>query len=286
MKNGGPSNASRSRPSVFLELNPGASSRIAAHLLDLCPTITSGSVIHDNACGAGVITNEIMKAIPSAANSTSGISIYATGLSLAMVEACRTRICENDRSDTVSVSHMGMQDLTLPNDTFTHSLTNFAIFSLPDNEAARAASHIYCTLKPGGTAAITTWAEGPHKEIIQSIHESTRHTTSLLPLMKNLQWQDPAHLKRVLQGAGFAADKISLSQQEVFPQIKDLDRWSQVLWTLMGRPADGWVEGDEGNWDYAVETIKERIVRTEGFHYTEEGEPRVKMMANIAIAIK
>jgi ubiquinone/menaquinone biosynthesis C-methylase UbiE len=59
-----------------------------------------------------------------------------------------------------------MQDLTFPDEMFTHSFTNFAIFSLPDNEAARAASHIYRTLKPGGTAAITTWAEAPQREIL------------------------------------------------------------------------------------------------------------------------
>jgi hypothetical protein len=107
-----------------------------------------------------------------------------------------------------------------------------------------------------------------------------------LPAFRNLRWQDPAHLKEVLQNAGFSADKILLSQQEVFPQVKDLHRWAQILWSLMGRPADGWVERDEENWDRAVETIEERIVKTEGFYYTENGEPRVGMLVNIAIAVK
>jgi ubiquinone/menaquinone biosynthesis C-methylase UbiE len=160
---------------------------------------------------------------------------------------------------------MGMQDLTFPDEMFTHSYTNFAIFFLPDNEAARAASHIYRTLKPGGTAAITTWAEAPQREILQSIRQSTHRTTSPLPAFRSLQWQDPARLEEVLQKAGFPADKISLAQQEVFPHVKDLHRWAQILWALMGRPAAGWVETDEENWDRAVDTIEERIVKTDGF---------------------
>jgi hypothetical protein len=54
----------------------------------------------------------------------------------------------------------------------------------------------------------------------------------------------------------------------------------------MCRPTDGWVDGDEDNWDYAVEMIKEEIVSTKGFHYTEEGDPRIRTVASIAIAIK
>jgi hypothetical protein len=202
-----------------------------------------------------------------------------------MVEVCQIRVREQGWSDTVSVSFMGMQDLTFPDDMFTHSFTNFAIFSLPDNEAAQAATHIYRTLKPGGTDAITTWTKA-QKEIMQSTHQSTRSTTLSLPAFRNLQWQDPTHLKEVLQKAGFSANKISLLQQEVFLHIKDLHRWAEILWTLMGRPAGGWVEGDEENWDLAMAIIEQRIVNTEGFYYTEKGEPRVKMLANIAIATK
>jgi len=143
-------------PSVFLELAPGASLYLAAYLLNICPKIVPGSIIHDNACGTGVVTNEIMKAIPSAVNRNSGISIHVTNLSPEMVEACQIMIHEHGWSDMVNVSLMGMQSLTFPDEMFTHSFANFAIFSLPDDETAQTASHIYRTLKPGGTAALTT----------------------------------------------------------------------------------------------------------------------------------
>lgn len=113
-----------------------------------------------------------------------------------------------------------------------------------------------------------------------------RRTTSPLPTFKNFQWQDLADLKEVLQKAGFPANKTSLSEQEVFSQIKDLHRWAQVLWALMGRPADGWVEGDEENWDHAVETIEQRIVKTEEFYFTEKREPQMRTVADIAIVTK
>jgi hypothetical protein len=70
-------------------------------------------------------------------------------------------------------------------------------------------------------------------------------------------------------------------QQEVYLQIKNLHRWAQILWTLVGRPAGGWAEGDEENWDRAIGIIEEEIVKSKGFYYTEEGEPRVKALVNI-----
>jgi ubiquinone/menaquinone biosynthesis C-methylase UbiE len=190
--------------SVFQELDPGASQKIANHLLVLCPPVDPGSVIHDNVSGPGVVTGEVMKAD----NDPSGISIYATSLSQEMVEACQKNAVESGWSDAVIVSLMAMKDLMFTDNSFTHSFTNFAIFSIPDNEAAQAASHIYRTLKPGRTAAIATWAEALHKEVLQSIHQATRGTTSSLPTFKNAQWQEPAHLQHVLQRAGFSADKI------------------------------------------------------------------------------
>jgi hypothetical protein len=60
------------KPSVFLELTPDASPYIAGRLLGLCLQIVHSSIIHDDACGAGVVTNEIMKETPSAANKDNG----------------------------------------------------------------------------------------------------------------------------------------------------------------------------------------------------------------------
>lgn len=113
------------KPSVFLELAPGASPYIAARLLDLCPKIVPSSIIHDNACGAGVVTNEIMEAIPSAANSNNGVSIHATDIFPEMVEACQTRVHERGWSDTVSMSLVGMQDLIFPDEV--KMLVNIAV---------------------------------------------------------------------------------------------------------------------------------------------------------------
>lgn len=36
------------------------------------------------------------------------------------------------------------------------------------------------------------------------------------------------------------------------------------------------------NWIRAVQTIEEEVVKSEGFHYAEDGEPRVKSLVNIA----
>lgn len=67
-------------------------------------TPASVRLIHDNACG--VVTNEIMKVIPRATNSTSGISIHATDPSPEMVEVCLARVRKSGCADTVKcLSH-------------------------------------------------------------------------------------------------------------------------------------------------------------------------------------
>jgi SAM-dependent methyltransferase len=45
--------------------------------------------------------------------------------------------------------------LSFPDNKLTHSFTNFAIMAMPEPD--KVAAHIYRTLKPGGTAVITTW---------------------------------------------------------------------------------------------------------------------------------
>jgi ubiquinone/menaquinone biosynthesis C-methylase UbiE len=64
---------------------------------------------------------------------------------------------KHDWAAQVQSEVMDAQELKYPDDKFTHSFTNFALMAIPD--PAKAAKQIYRTLKPGGTAALTTWKQ-------------------------------------------------------------------------------------------------------------------------------
>lgn len=109
-----------------------------------------------------------------------------------------------------------MQDLSFLDETFSHSITNFAIFSLPDPEAAQAASHIHRTLQKDGTAVLTVWAESPTSETLQATHHATRSRTDSLPMFTRLYWKKASHVRKVLIDAGISEDKVDILKQEVY----------------------------------------------------------------------
>lgn len=273
-------------PSVYGELATNSSQKVAFHLMKLCPPFIPGSIIHDNACGTGVVTAEIMNNLPISTKSGANILIHATDLSPSMVEACATKIRENGWQDVATTSLMAMQDLSFPPETFTHSITNFAIFSLSDADATQAARQIFQTLRLGGTAILTTWGEVAHRPILEDLHRSTRVATKPLPTLEAIRWEDISHLNDVLENAGFEKSKIRLEQLEIEVEIGDLKRWSQVLWTIMGRPESGWVKRDEEVWGEVTMAIEERMERSRGFRRNATGDARVRAVVNIAIATK
>ena len=59
--------------------------------------------------------------------------IHATDLSPAIVEECHAPVTEKGwtgPSKELKLELTAMQDLSFPNETFSHSITNFAIFAL------------------------------------------------------------------------------------------------------------------------------------------------------------
>jgi len=97
---------------------------------------------------------------------------------------------------------------------------------------------------------------------------------------KHAQHDYPARVVKVLlggafpyttgsHGAGFSDDKIEIEKRYVDIKIKDIDRWSNVMWTLIGPPVGGWQEGDEEKWDTA--TAFGALPTKQGFSYYYRG---------------
>jgi hypothetical protein len=159
-----------------------------------------------------------------------------------MVDECQNLAISRGWTSRMKVEKMGMQDLTAPDETFSHFLTNFAIFALSDLEAVKVAAHIHLSLWNGGIAFLTIWAETPTAVALTEAHRTTRSRTDDLPLFSKLYWHQDAHVRKVLVDVGFLDGQVEISQKEVFMDIRDMDRWSQVVWTLAGRLGDGWGE--------------------------------------------
>jgi ubiquinone/menaquinone biosynthesis C-methylase UbiE len=270
---------------VFQEVSGTASQEFAKHIVKLIGPFPPGSVIHDNAAGTGVVSKEVIEVAPPDVP----ITIHATDLSEVMVDDCQALAVEKGwtkppRQMTSQI--MAMQDLTFADKTFTHSIMNFAMFAMDREDAGNATAHIYRTLRDDGIAVITTWEDTATGNAMQATHEKTRSTTTILPVLSRSYWGEHSHIRKVLTGAGFSDDKIEIEKRYVDIKVKDMDRWSNIMWTLIGRPVGGWQEGDEEKWGTATAFLREQCRKSKDFRTTADGESRIRNWVNVIIARK
>ncbi|EXK24743.1 hypothetical protein FOXG_17492 [Fusarium oxysporum f. sp. lycopersici 4287] len=171
----------------------GATRELAQHAIsfiaDLKP-LTSESKILDNACGTGIVTDIILK---------SGIQpeIHAIDVAENMVSIARDRFSSHPN---VHAAAMAGEELSFPDDTFTHSITNLGLMYFTD--ADKGAREISRTLHPDGVAVVTGWTMMEHIKIIQEVQAQIRpDDTPFKPPVPDI-WLDPEHTKAVLSGAG------------------------------------------------------------------------------------
>jgi hypothetical protein len=86
--------------------------------LSSTPPFTSASVVHDNACGAGAVSEIILNSTPPP---PSGIQIHATDISPDFVAGTKAYVASKDWPVTTAV--MDMRALDFTDDFFTHNFT-------------------------------------------------------------------------------------------------------------------------------------------------------------------
>jgi ubiquinone/menaquinone biosynthesis C-methylase UbiE len=184
----------------------------ARHILSIMPPITPTSIIHDNACGTGLVTFEILSRFPPGPN-VARPTIYATDISEGMISSLQGLLAS--RSDLTSSIHVSVQDAMslspFSSETFTHSIMNFALSFVPD--ATCAAREIFRTLKTGGTMAVTTWHMNG---LVDLIHRTQKTIRPDLPERGfHLQeWVEEGKLRTTLEQAGFEPSKIRIEAKE------------------------------------------------------------------------
>lgn len=248
----------------------GVTRQIFEQVRPLLPSITTSSTIHDNACGPGVVTLDIIAEVTN--TGTQSPNIYATDFVPAMVAELQRAIDEKGLK-TVTARVMDGSDLSaFEDEMFTHSITNFGIFAFSDPVAG--VKHTMRTLKPGGIAAITTWK---YPGNIYFINEVLQTLAPGLPEWFPIkEWTEEEHLKGVLEKGGFEKDKIELVELKTVWKIDDLEYTVSLFDGPMWGPAkSGLNELQKSEW---MDVVRKLLKEKEG--------TGIEMVAWVALAKK
>ncbi|KAF2435157.1 S-adenosyl-L-methionine-dependent methyltransferase [Tothia fuscella] len=243
--------------SEYKKQSGGVTLAILQQVLDMLPPITSSSIIHDNACGPGVATMEILARATKAG--TSLPCIQATDYSEGMITILQGRIDEGKWSGSVTAQIMDGSDLSpIADDTFTHCITNFGIFAFPD--AVAGAGHIRRTLKPGGTAAITTWKSPENIFFINKVREIL--APGCAPWFPLQEWLEEGKLPGVLHEAGFEKKRTEISELRAIWDISDLGACVELFdGPFWNGAKEGLNEEQKGRWS---KVIREELEKRQG----------------------
>ncbi|KAJ9617092.1 hypothetical protein H2200_000813 [Cladophialophora chaetospira] len=222
----------------FIGLVTGAIGRYALDSLISAPT--QDSVIHDNACGTGLITEHFQHI--AVKTGTSAKKIHATDFVESVTQVLQRKADQSDWKN-VEISVMDSQELPFPDNHFDLSITNFGIFFLPDPQ--KGADHIYRTTKPGGTAVVTTWKE---RRIMNTIIEAQRTIRPDLPTLGSPWaelWSKEETLRNVLVHAGFKPENVEIVERRTDAVVETFLRDLDIVTRSYPAATEGWTEDEK-----------------------------------------
>jgi ubiquinone/menaquinone biosynthesis C-methylase UbiE len=275
-----PKQAIAPTPELLDELVIDCMEKLAAATISHLTPFPNGAKIHDNGCGTGAATAAIMSSISLSANT----SINGTDINPRAIEIYKQQAAEKHWPATAVP--MDSTALSYASEIFTHTIRNALLFVLP-NDGVDAVKEVYRTLKPGGIAALNSWAYQPTMEPIQVAAQSTRPAGTPLPRQGINKWSEAEFLQTVVEKGGFERQKIKMVQSDVFVELGDLNRFATMLWSFIGgTSAVGWLESDEKKWEEAIIVVKKELTKSQGTRLLDGGKMKLRFVANIAIAMK
>ena len=243
---------------------------IAGRLVTLCPPFQSSSIVLDNACGPGIVTGEIQK-LCSPSNCP---AVHAVDFSPGMIAALEQNVAEKGW-EHVYPAVMSAEELTFPDNTFTHSFTNFGIFLFP--HPAKAAKETHRTLKRGGTALVTSWLELEWLQILQEVQKSVKPDEAAWqgPFAG---WMEKSKLQNVMLEGGFELEKVKVDTIKMLLGGQDRDEYLATMkptWTR--QITKDWMERD-------TEDFLTRI--DAAFGALKSDDKKIELVVSIAVAVK
>lgn len=238
----------KNKVSTYEETGGKVTAQFVSHNLTLLPPITSGSTIHDNACGSGTVSRVILSS-----NRPANIKIYATDIDQPFLDQLQEDTTEN--SWPIEVSNQKGENLSFPDNFFDLSITNIGIFFFTSG-GLDGSKEIYRTLKPGGTAVVSCWEKITWLMPIMATHTAMR-AEKPFPT-PSINWADGHQIQKVMLDAGFAKDKMRVEKGDAWAKTSDLRAWAEKSWAYLAG-IGGWHESDEEKWDQAVDMLVEKL---------------------------
>ena len=219
--------------------------------------IDSNSVVHDNAAGPGVATAGIYATLgPDSMPKEILISDNNDG----MVTGAR----ESFNSPSITCKTLDAHDLSsLADNHFTHSITNFSIFTFTKPELAM--SEVFRTLQPGGKAVVTSWRRFAVLPIVHKIQKTLRHDLPLMPV-PGPRFFEEGELEKVLIAAGFTTNNLKSFSRDILVKEDDAIEGLKEFMSgsFMDRAREGYTEDEIAKWRETVDTIVQNEIAEYG----------------------
>ncbi|KAF2843687.1 S-adenosyl-L-methionine-dependent methyltransferase [Patellaria atrata CBS 101060] len=262
------------------KLTDNVTNALAGDILPHLPELTSTTIFHDNGCGSGSMTEEVIASDPP-----TGLKIIATDNNTTLFRHLKSKLAKHG-DWPVMASEVDPAELYFPDESIDISYTGFALDNHPD--AIGAAKHIWRTLKPGGTAAVAVWTEKPWIKALTKAHYSTRGADAPLPpRLARDQVNDTQLVQNIVRDAAW--ENVEFIEKEAWIEQDCFCTWSRWAWGYYGEPAGGWTQYDEDRWDDAQDVVvaEMEMGEIEGWFVEEEDViERVRVKALVAVGQK
>ncbi|KAM5342915.1 hypothetical protein ACJ41O_013881 [Fusarium nematophilum] len=225
------------------------------------------AIVLDNACGTGIVAEEIVLRARQA-NTTLPL-IHAVDPAPNMVGITRKKLAALKASGVFSAAVMPGEKLEFPDGTFTHSITNLGILFFIDGVAG--AKEIYRTLKPGSVAIVTSWSTlGYLENVIHPAQSATRPDDPPYKLPIPELWLGPSYVEQCLKEGGF--EQISISTSNVHYGAASADDLLNLLLNSFKMIWKDWPEEDQRKFRDAA---RERVNTVSQPYTMNDGGPGV-----------
>lgn len=263
-----PSHIFDNAATIYEASTGGCTHDLARHMLAMSPEIVIGSIIHDNACGTGIAAQEIVARdvlSQSPPDENYNLTIHCTdkaekmiGLAQAGFKDCQSATDMQAAFPQVNVefSMMPSEKLGFEDSYFTHSFTNCGILWFDDGLAG--AREILRTLKPGGTAVISSWKEMRIFDVVRAAQQVCEPGEPLFQPPVDEKWFTAEHLESVIKAAGF--EDVEVVDREVHYAGKNVEDLCGHLMGLLTQLQKQWVEGEKENFRKQLEIEAEKVV--------------------------
>jgi SAM-dependent methyltransferase len=122
---------------------------------------------------------------------------------------------------------------------YWHSITNLGILFFSD--PSKGAQEIYRTLKPGGTAIVTSWAHLGYLELINEAQRAVNPNNELYRVPIPREWYQGAPeglLEKTLRDGGF--HDVKVHEKRVYYAAKSVGDVCDLLMERMEQSSEGW----------------------------------------------